>query len=97
MNPCMESRLTLIALGLEHLHDARPLLLGIRVHSDSHRCHPYIRPMVSDATIEEAAAIEERDRAAGGPPWEVADHPDHNLPGGWHRGQIRPMSKPGPY
>lgn len=47
------------------------------------------RPLVSDATIAEAAAMEERDQLAGGFPWEVADHPDHNLPGGWHRGQIR--------
>jgi len=46
-------------------------------------------PLVSDETIAEAAAMEERDRLAGGPPWEVPDHPDHNLPGGWHHGQIR--------
>ncbi len=47
------------------------------------------RPLVSSETIAEAAAMEERDRLAGGPPWEVPDHPDHDLPGGWHRGQIR--------
>lgn len=38
--------------------------------------------------IAELKELEARDRAAGGPPWEVPDHPDHNLPGGWHRGQI---------
>lgn len=43
------------------------------------------RPVISDSTIAEAAAMEERDRLAGGPPWEVHDHPDHDLPGGWHR------------
>jgi hypothetical protein len=43
------------------------------------------RPLISDATITESAAMEERDRLAGGPPWEVPDHPDHDLPGGWHR------------
>lgn len=49
---------------------------------------PEVRPLVSDATIAEAEAMAERDRAAGGPPWEVADHPDHQLPGGWHHGQL---------
>lgn len=47
------------------------------------------KPLISDETIAEAAAMEERDRAAGGPPWEVADHPDNAQPGGWHHGQIR--------
>jgi hypothetical protein len=47
------------------------------------------RPLISDETLAEVAAMEERDRLAGGPPWEVPDHPDHGLPGGWHRGQIR--------
>jgi hypothetical protein len=47
------------------------------------------RPLVSDETIAEAAAMEERDRAAGGPPWEVPEHPENAQPGGWHRGQIR--------
>lgn len=47
------------------------------------------RPLVSDATIAEAEAMEERDRAAGGPPWEVPAHPENAQPGGWHRGQIR--------
>lgn len=46
------------------------------------------RPLVSDETIAEAAAMAERDRAAGGPPWEVPDHPDSFQPGGWHHGQI---------
>lgn len=46
------------------------------------------RPLVSDATIAEAAAMQERDQAAGGPPWEVPDHPDNQQPGGWHQGQI---------
>lgn len=41
--------------------------------------------LVSPETIAEAAAMEERDRLAGGFPWEVPDHPDHGLPGGWHR------------
>lgn len=47
------------------------------------------RPLVSAATIAEVAAMEVRDREAGGPPWEVPDHPDNAQPGGWHRGQIR--------
>jgi len=47
------------------------------------------RPLVSDETIAEASAMAERDRAAGGSPWEVPDHPDNSLPGGWHHGQIR--------
>lgn len=47
------------------------------------------RPLVSDETIAEAAAMAERDRAAGGPPWEISDHPDNDQPGGWHHGQIR--------
>jgi hypothetical protein len=46
------------------------------------------KPLISDETIAEAAAMEERDRAAGGFPWEVPDHPDNFQPGGWHRGQI---------
>ena len=37
------------------------------------------------AELDDMAA---RDRAAGGPPWDVPTHPDHDLPGGWHRGQI---------
>lgn len=41
-----------------------------------------------DAAVAELKELEARDRAAGGPPWEVPDHPDHDLPGGWHRGQI---------
>jgi hypothetical protein len=45
-------------------------------------------PLVSDSTIAEAAAMEQRDRAAGGSPWEVPDHPDNFLPGGWHHGQL---------
>lgn len=53
------------------------------------------KPLVSESTIAEAAAMEERDRAAGGFPWEVPDHPDHQLPGGWHRGQI--TGSGGPY
>lgn len=47
------------------------------------------KPLISDETLAEVAAMEERDRLAGGAPWEVPDHPDHGLPGGWHRGQIR--------
>jgi hypothetical protein len=47
-----------------------------------------VPPLVSDATIAEVTDMEARDRAAGGSPWEVADHPDHDLPGGWHRGQM---------
>lgn len=46
------------------------------------------KPLVSDSTIAEAAAMEARDREAGGAPWEVADHPENAQPGGWHRGQI---------
>lgn len=46
------------------------------------------RLIISDETIAEVAAMEERDRAAGGPPWEVPDHPDNFQPGGWHHGQI---------
>lgn len=49
---------------------------------------PVREPLISEATIAEAAAMEERDRLAGGPPWEVEDHPDNRLPGGWHHGQI---------
>lgn len=41
-----------------------------------------------DVAIAEATAMEERDRAAGGPPWMVSEHPDHGLPGGWHLGQL---------
>lgn len=47
------------------------------------------------AAIAEAEAMEERDRLAGGPPWEVADHPDNNLPGGWHHGQLTGNPAPG--
>lgn len=46
------------------------------------------KPLVSDETIAEAAAMEARDREAGGPPWEVPAHPENAQPGGWHRGQI---------
>jgi hypothetical protein len=46
-------------------------------------------PLVSAATIAGAAAMEERDRVAGGPPWEVPSHPENFQPGGWHHGQIR--------
>lgn len=46
------------------------------------------KPLVSPETIAEVAAMEERDPKAGGFPWDVPDHPDHDLPGGWHRGQI---------
>lgn len=53
------------------------------------------KPLVSDETIAEAAAMEERDRAAGGPPWEVADHPDNKQLGGWHHGQITGTPAPG--
>lgn len=52
-------------------------------------CMGEARPIVSDETIAEVAAMEERDRLAGGPPWEVPSHPDNALPGGWHRGRIR--------
>jgi hypothetical protein len=45
-------------------------------------------PLVSDATIAEATAMAERDQAAGGPPWEIADHPENAQPGGWHHGQL---------
>ena len=38
--------------------------------------------------VAELDAMSARDRAAGGAPWDVPTHPDHNLPGGWHRGQI---------
>lgn len=44
--------------------------------------------VISDATIAEVAAMEARDREAGGPPWEVADHPENPQPDGWHHGQI---------
>jgi len=46
------------------------------------------QPLISDSTLVEIAAMEERDRLAGGPPWEVPDHPDNSLPGGWHHGQL---------
>jgi hypothetical protein len=46
------------------------------------------KPLISDETIAEAEAMAERDRLAGGPPWEVPDHPDNFQPGGWHRGQL---------
>ncbi|GGN39077.1 hypothetical protein FHR83_006801 [Actinoplanes campanulatus] len=48
--------------------------------------------LISDETLAEVAAMEERDRLAGGPPWEIADHPDNFQPGGWHRGQLWGMS-----
>ena len=44
--------------------------------------------VISASTIAEIEAIAERDRLAGGPPWEVPDHPDHDQPGGWHHGQL---------
>ncbi len=44
--------------------------------------------VISQSTLDELREIEERDRAAGGFPWEVPDHPDNSLPGGWHHGQI---------
>lgn len=48
------------------------------------------KPLVSDETIAEAGAMEARDRAAGGPPWEVPEHPENFQPGGWHHGQLDP-------
>lgn len=56
---------------------------------------PTPKPLISDETIAEAAAMAERDRLAGGPPWEVEDHPDNRLPGGWHHGQITGTPAPG--
>lgn len=53
------------------------------------------RPLISDETIAEVAAMEERDRAAGGPPWEVPGHPDNAQPGGWHHGQLTGRPAPG--
>lgn len=44
--------------------------------------------IISDETIAEAVAMAERDRKAGGPPWEVPEHPDNFQPGGWHHGQL---------
>jgi len=52
-------------------------------------------PLDLDAAIKELIEMEERDRLAGGPPWEVPDHPDHDLPGGWHHGQITGTPAPG--
>lgn len=46
------------------------------------------KPLVSQETIDEAAAMEARDREAGGFPWDVPEHPDNFQPGGWHHGQI---------
>jgi hypothetical protein len=54
------------------------------------------KPLISPETIAEAEAMEERDRRAGGFPWEVPDHPDHQLPGGWHRGKINTGTAPSP-
>jgi hypothetical protein len=55
-------------------------------HADRPPCQ---RPVGNlGQALKELAELEDRDRAAGGPPWEVPDHPDHDLPGGWHRGQI---------
>ena len=58
-------------------------------HDASATSQPEPTLVISQSTIDDVAALEERDRLAGGPPWEVADHPDHQLPGGWHQGQIR--------
>lgn len=44
--------------------------------------------IISPESFAEVEAMAERDRLAGGPPWEVPDHPDNSLPGGWHHGQI---------
>jgi hypothetical protein len=49
-----------------------------------------VKPLISDETIAEVAAMEERDRAAGGPPWEAPGHPENFQPGSWHRGQLDP-------
>lgn len=50
------------------------------------------RPLISDETLAEVAAMGERDRLAGGSPWEIPDHPDNWQPGSWHRGQLWGMS-----
>lgn len=47
------------------------------------------RPLDVSQAVAELDAMSARDRAAGGPPWNVPTHPDHDLPGGWHRGNIR--------
>ncbi len=44
MNPTMEARLNLMALGLDHLRDARPLSLIPAVDAAAcGGCHPYSR------------------------------------------------------
>lgn len=53
------------------------------------------RLIISDSTLAEIAAMEERDRLAGGPPWEVPEHPENFRPGGWHHGQIWGRPAPG--
>jgi hypothetical protein len=47
------------------------------------------RPLDVSQAVAELDAMSARDRAAGGAPWEVPTHPDHDLPGGWHRGNIQ--------
>lgn len=66
-----------------------PSVFGLVLTRPGSREAAAVKPIVSDETIAEAQAMAERDRVAGGPPWEVPAHPDNALPGGWHRGQIR--------
>lgn len=58
---------------------------AVALHLDTQH-GPRVSPVA--LAIAELGAMEERDRTAGGPPWEIPDHPDHDQLGSWHHGQI---------